>query len=282
MQSGDGHSNWGGGGLSGRVANEVRHRRDIAVESCRRAGELLMRYHGTLHTFERKGAVDLVTLADKQSESLILQALQSEFPADTVVTEETGEHRRDGEYLWCLDPLDGTTNFVHGHPAFAVSLGLAREGEWVAGVIVLPYFGHVYQAVRGEGAWGPGGRLRVSETVGLRDCLIATGFPYRRGELVEVLLEDWRRLTGRCHGVRCGGAAAVDLVFVAAGRYDSYFERELAPWDTAAGAVLVQEAGGRVSDFRGGVFDPFDGNVLSSNGGVHEEVRGVLFDGRDE
>lgn len=282
MRSSDVHSGKRAGVLPEAVCHEVRHRRDVAVEACRRAGELLMRYHGTLHTFERKGAVDLVTLADKQSEALILEALQAEFPGDTVVTEETGEHRRDGEYLWCLDPLDGTTNFVHGHPAFAVSLGLARAGEWVAGIIVLPYFGQVYQAIRGEGAWGPTGRLRVSETPDVRDSLIATGFPYRRGEVVEVLLEDWRRLTGQCHGVRCGGAAAVDLVFVATGRYDGYFERELAPWDTAAGAVLVEEAGGRISNFRGGVFDPFDGNFLSSNGRVHEELLDVLFCGRKE
>lgn len=268
------------GPWSQEVRLAVLQRRDVGIRACERAAKLLMGYHGKLRTFERKGAVDLVTQADKESEALILGELGEAFPDDSVITEETGEHRRRGEYTWCLDPLDGTTNFVHGHPAFAVSLGLSWGGRWVAGIIVLPYFGKTFHAVHGEGAWGPEGRLGVSKTKSLADGLIATGFPYRREEIVDDLLEDWRRLTGRCHGVRCGGAAAVDLVFVATGRYDGYFERELAPWDTAAGAVLVREAGGCVSDFQGGSFDPFEGNFLSTNGLVHQELLERLFGNR--
>ncbi len=244
------------------------------------AGKILMRFHGKISGSDHKGKIDLVSVADRASEEYLTKRIWERFQNDAILAEESGAHEGDSEYTWIIDPLDGTTNFVHGHPMFAVSLAVVTKSGTEAGVIYLPVTRELFFGLRGEGAFGPAGRLQVSAPETLAASLSCTGFPYNRREVIETLLEDVRRLINHCQGFRRMGSACVDLAYVAAGRYDCFVERNLKPWDTAAGALLVTEAGGRVSTFDGSPFDPFGPELAASNGKVHEELLTVLFSDR--
>jgi myo-inositol-1(or 4)-monophosphatase len=236
--------------------------------------------------------VDLVTEADRASEELIVEKLKAAFPAHGVYGEEGTRSGLDSEFRWYVDPLDGTTNFAHGFPAFCVVLGLERrpaglaadaDGEMVAGVIYDPLRDEMFSAERGKGAWLNQRKISVSKTATLEESLTATGFPSKkRHESPNV--HFYNEITLRSHGVRRAGSAALDLAYVAAGRLDGFWEFNLNPWDTSAGYLLVEEAGGRVTHFDGGRFTLDSREVLATNGMIAGEMQHLfteMFAGRE-
>jgi myo-inositol-1(or 4)-monophosphatase len=264
----------------------------IASGIAREAGALLRGYNEKGVAAEYKGDVDIVTEADRASESLIKQRLAAAFPEHGIYGEEGTRERLAGEYRWYVDPLDGTTNFAHGFPVFCVVLGLERrapgladeeDGEMVAGVIYDPLRDECFEAERGKGAWLNGRRIHVSRTKMLQEALTATGFPsQKRHESPNV--HFYHEVSLRSHGVRRAGSAALDLAYVAAGRLDGYWEFKLNPWDTSAGYLLVEEAGGTVTHFDGSKFTLDSREVLATNGLIFEAMKEMfetLFAGKD-
>ena len=237
----------------------------------REAGTLLMQYFGRV-TIQYKGEVDLVTEADRASEKLIVERLRARWPEYGIVAEEGTRSDPDAEYLWYVDPLDGTTNFAHGYPVFCVSIALTRkDGQLEAGVLYDPTRDEMFAAERGQGAQLNGGAIHVSKTKALLESLLGTGFPsHKRHKNPNIFF--YHHITLRSHGVRRAGSAALDLANVACGRYDGFWEFNLNPWDTAAGVLLVQEAGGLVTRFDGTPFRLDSREVLASNGLIHQEL----------
>ena len=241
---------------------------------------------------EYKGGVDLVTVADRTSEKLIRERLAVAFPEHGIYGEEGTREGLEREFRWYVDPLDGTTNFAHGFPQFCVSLGLEQrpagtkpdeDGTLVAAVIYDPMRNELFTAERGKGALLNGKPMRVSRTPELGEALVATGFPSRKRH-DSPNIHFYQEFTLRSHGVRRAGSAALDLAYTACSRFDAYWEFKLNPWDTAAGILLVEEAGGRTSDFSGNKFLLNSKEILASNGLIHEELLGFfrdMFAGRD-
>jgi myo-inositol-1(or 4)-monophosphatase len=263
-----------------------------ASEIAHEAGAVLREFFAKGVETEYKGDVDLVTVADRTSEKLIRERLAAAFPEHGIFGEEGTRDRLDGEFRWYVDPLDGTTNFAHGFPQFCVSLGLEQrpaglapdaDGTLVAAVIYDPLRDELFTAERGRGARLNGRPLHVSRTPVLAESLLATGFPsHKRHQNPNI--HFYHEFTLRSHGVRRAGSAALDLAYVAAGRLDGFWEFNLNPWDTAAGILLVQEAGGRVTDFAGGRFHLDSREVLASNGLIDGELQSLfadLFAGRN-
>ncbi|HSP97445.1 MAG TPA: inositol monophosphatase family protein [Candidatus Dormibacteraeota bacterium] len=236
---------------------------------------------GRPQQIEYKGAVDLVTETDRAVETLIDERLRRAFPDHLVVGEEAWAAGPPTpapaeRWVWYLDPLDGTTNFAHGHPHFAVSLGLMHAGRQQVAVVADPLRDETFTAVRGGGARCNGAPIRVSATASLDAALLATGTPYDRRERADLYLGTIRDFMLRCQGIRRAGSAALDLCWVACGRVDGYWEWRLGPWDVAAGALVVREAGGAVSDFGGAAHDIFGVETLASNGRLHEAMLALL------
>ncbi|MBZ5561052.1 MAG: inositol monophosphatase [Acidobacteriia bacterium] len=244
---------------------------DIAVEIAHEAGALLLQFSQQPLEISYKRRSDLVTEADRRSEALIVERLRARFPKHGIVAEEGGGQQTDSEYCWYVDPLDGTTNFAHGFPVYCVTLGLACRGEVVAGVVYDPTREELYTAERGSGAYLHGQRIQVSKTAQLAEGLLATGFPpFARNH--DLNIEYYFRFTKLSHGIRRAGSAALDLCSVASGRFDAFWELKLNPWDKAAGSLLVEEAGGRVTDVRGERFNLLGDDIFASNGLVHDEM----------
>ena len=237
----------------------------------RDAGALLMTFFGRV-TIEYKGDVDLVTEADRSSEKLIVERLQKLWPEHGIVGEEGTRTEADADYRWYVDPLDGTTNFAHGYPVFCVSIALVRrDGELQAGVLYDPTREEMFSAERGAGATLNGRPIHVSKTATLAESILGTGFPsHKRHKNPNI--HFYHQLTLRSHGVRRAGSAALDLANVASGRYDGFWEFNLNPWDTAAGVLLVQEAGGTVTRFDGSPFRLDSREVLATNSLIHQEL----------
>jgi myo-inositol-1(or 4)-monophosphatase len=234
----------------------------------REAGSLLMKHFRQHVKIEYKGAVDLVTVADRESEALILERIRHHFPSHDVIGEEGTRIETGSDYKWYVDPLDGTTNFAHGYPVFCVSLAVEHRGQRVAGVIYDPTRDEMFVAELGSGARLNDKAIYVSATSNLGECLVGTGFPSKKRHK-NPNIYFYHHLTLRTHGVRRAGSAALDLCNVASGRYDGYWEFNLNPWDTAAGVLIVEEAGGKVTDFSGGEFQIASRETLASNGLVH-------------
>lgn len=253
----------------------------VARDAVAAAAEHLRAAVGRPQRIEHKGAIDLVTETDRAVEALIGERLRRALPNHLLVGEEASAGRRPARppadrFAWYLDPLDGTTNFAHGHPHFAVSLALARGAEQLLALVADPLRGETFAAVRGGGATCNGTAIRVSATPALEGALLATGTPYDRRERADLYLGVIRDFMLRCQGIRRGGSAALDLCWVACGRVDAYWEWRLGPWDVAAGALIVREAGGAVSDFGGGAHDVFGSETLASNGRLHDAMLAVL------
>jgi myo-inositol-1(or 4)-monophosphatase len=257
-----------------------------AAAIAREAGARLREFLAQGVETEYKGDVDLVTVADRTSEALIRGRLSEAFPEHGIYGEEGTRERLEGEFRWYVDPLDGTTNFAHGIPHFCVSLGLEQrpaglkpdqDGTLVAGVIYDPMRDELFTAERGKGAWLNGKPMHVSRTPELAESLVATGFPSRKRHL-SPNIHFYQEFTLRSHGVRRAGSAALDLAYIACGRMDAFWEFILNPWDTAAGILLVEEAGGKVTDFSGGHCHLDSREVLASNGLIHEELLGFFSD----
>ena len=220
---------------------------------------------------EYKGDADLVTIADRQSEALILEGIQKHFPGHDVIGEEGTRIDTGSDYKWYVDPLDGTTNFAHGFPVFAVSLAVEFRGRRAAGVVYDPTRDEMFSAALGHGADLNGDPIRVSTTARLKECLVGTGFPsHKRHQNPNIYF--YHQITLKTHGVRRAGSAALDLCNVASGRFDAFWEFNLNPWDTAAGVLIAEEAGGRVTNFAGGPFERDSRETLASNGLVHDAL----------
>jgi len=238
----------------------------------REAGALLMTYFDRHIKIEYKGDVDLVTAADRASEKLIVERLRTRWPQYGIVGEEGTRSDVDAEYRWYVDPLDGTTNFAHGYPVFCVSIALVRGDETLeAGVLFDPTRNELFAAERGKGATMNGHPIHVSTIARLAESILGTGFPsHKRHQNPNI--HFYQQLTLLSHGVRRAGSAALDLANVASGRFDGFWEFNLNPWDTAAGVLIVQEAGGRVTRFDGAPFRLDSHEVLASNGLIHDEL----------
>ena len=254
-------------------APETLERFQLACDIARSAGALLMEYYGRLNSFDRKGDVDLVTVADRASEEHLVQAVSSAFPGDGIWGEEGGVVQGQSDYQWVLDPLDGTTNFVHGFPFFMVSIGIRWRQERVVGACYGPVMDELYAARKSDGASLNGAPIHVSQTVSISDSLLATGFPYNRREIADELLAPVKRAMHRAHGVRRAGAAAYDQCLLACGKLDGFFEVGLQPWDTAAGSLIIEEAGGIVESYSEASWDVTSPSILASNGAIQHELR---------
>jgi myo-inositol-1(or 4)-monophosphatase len=253
----------------------------VAHAAALAAGERLRAGWGEHKVIEHKSAIDIVTDTDRAVETLVTEHLRRAFPDHLIVAEEASAgltltpppHNR---YVWYLDPLDGTTNFAHAFPQFALSLALARAGETLLGIVHDPLRDETFCARRGCGATLNGQSIRVSGVTDLEQALLGTGFPYDRRDHLAFYLGFLADFMVRAQGVRRVGSAALDLCYVACGRLDGFWEWKLKPWDTAAGALIVAEAGGTVTDFRGGPFDSYGPQTLASNGGLHEAMMRLL------
>ncbi len=248
---------------------------ESAIEIAHEAGTVLRQFFEQRVRFELKGAFDLVTAADRASEKLIVERLTARFPDYSILAEEGGGRTGASEYRWYVDPLDGTTNFAHGYPVFNVTLALEKAGELIAGVVFDPSRNELFTAERGSGAFLNGRRIHVSQAPVLNDCLFSTGFPSRRRHL-DVNIHFYYQLAMATHGVRRGGAAALDLAYVACGRLDGYWEFALSPWDMAAGKLLVEEAGGICTDMFGNNHHLTSAAIQVNNGLVHHELIGLF------
>ncbi len=251
--------------------------RTVAIEAARDAGRILRDNYGKVQTIKFKGEVDIVTEVDEASERLIRSRIQENFPDHQILGEEGGatDSGSKSPYRWIIDPLDGTTNFAHGYPFFCVSIGLEVDGVSRLGVVYTPVFDEMFVAELGAGAFLNGARMTVSPTDALIRSLLSTGFNYDR-DLVRQNLPHWEQFLFGTQALRRDGSAALNLCFVAAGRFDGYWEIGLKPWDAAAGVLMVREAGGRVTGFSGDAHRLTDLNLVASNGNLHQAMLDVL------
>ena len=253
---------------------------NFAIQTARDAGRLLAERFGRHLRVSNKSELDLVTESDLASERLIIDLIKTHYPRHAILAEESGTSppAADGpqsDWRWIIDPLDGTTNYAHGYPCFCVSIGLEQNGRLELGIVYDPMRDEMFTAERGEGAALNGKKIQVSPTPNLASALLCTGFPYdvrERGEFAR----HFANFIMNAQGVRRDGAAALDLAYVAAGRFDGFWEEGLKPWDVAAGVLLIEEAGGKVSDYRGGPLEIFTPPILASNGLIHEQMMRVL------
>jgi myo-inositol-1(or 4)-monophosphatase len=262
--------------LPSSAAIRVRVKEGRAI--ARSAGKLLVELGKRETLVERKGDVDFVTDADRQSEALIVRRISEVFPSDFIWAEETGSaytgisgRWKDG-FAWVIDPLDGTTNFIHSIPHMAVSLGITYRGEVVGGVVYDPYRDELFEGIQGEGAFLNDKPIEVTRAIELSQSMLATGFPYDRREFLPALLVRAERAMMEAHGLRRNGAAALDLCWLACGRFDGFYEEGLKPWDTCAGSVIITEAGGQISVYDGSPFDILAPEFVASNGRIHQAV----------
>ena len=247
-----------------------------ALRAARNAGEVLRSFHGNLKDVKKKGAIDLVTEADIASEQVIIKTLRGAFQDHTVLAEESGKIEGDPRFQWIIDPLDGTTNYAHGLDLFAVSIAFFLEGVPRVGVVFNPVAGELFEAVAEQGAKLNGRPIWVSDRDKLKESLLVTGFPYNFSEIMPQLMERFKKCLSASQGVRRLGSAALDLCFVASGRFEGFWEQNLNPWDTAAGLLVLQEAGGRVTDFTGRPYHVHMKEILATNGRVHEEMISLM------
>jgi myo-inositol-1(or 4)-monophosphatase len=260
--------------------DSLEHVLTVARAVAEEAGKVVLEGWRAGGEVRKKGTIDLVTDHDLASEEVIRGRLSDAFPHHHIVAEEQqATHSSEAEQagpVWYVDPLDGTTNFAHGHPFFSVSLGLFDGAEGLVGVVAAPALGLTWSAARGHGAWRNRARCHVSATPSLGDALCATGFPYDKWTNPDHNVAELDAFLTRTHGVRRGGSAAIDLAMVADGTFDLYWEKGLSPWDMAAGAVLVSEAAGTLSDYDGSPGDPRTGRLVATNGHLHQATLDVL------
>ena len=249
---------------------------NFAIRVAKDAGRLLRDRVGTRIDIDHKGAINIVTDVDLASERLIREAISTYYPRHEILAEESGLSESSSEHRWIVDPLDGTTNYAHGYPIFCVSIALECRGEIVLGVVYDPMRDELFAAERGGGAALNNRLIHVSKTAELMQGLLSTGFPYdiRTSQLTN--LDHWANFAMNAQALRRDGAAALDLCYVACGRFDGFWELSLSPWDTAAGALIVTEAGGRVTSFSGGPFSNYEPEVVASNGLIHDRMLEVL------
>jgi myo-inositol-1(or 4)-monophosphatase len=250
--------------------------KSFAVDLAQKSGALLKEMFNKTHNIHYKGEINLVTEADKLSEDLIIEAISRNFPDHGILSEESPAITGAGKMRWIIDPLDGTTNYAHEYPVFCVSIALENKGKVILGVVYDPMREEMFVAVQGEGAYLNCKKISVSDCSNLSKSLLATGFPYDIRESKENNLDYFNSMAINVQAIRRAGAAALDLAYLAAGRFDGFWELKLKPWDTAAGGLLVTEAGGVVSDIAGEKWNLQSPSLLASNGLIHEQMIKVL------
>ena len=257
---------------------EIRRVLQIAATAAAKAGEILLGRYEKPHQVKHKGTIDLVTEADLASEEIILAQLHRDLPGIKILSEESFSFyaEKPAEPIWIIDPLDGTTNFAHNFPWFSVSIAFYDRGRSRAGIIYNPILNELFCAALEGGAWLNNRPIRVSTVNLLHKGLVATGFPYNVQERPDAIVAMLREVLMRAQGIRRPGAATLDLAYLACGRLDAFWEVGLKPWDSAAGGLLVEEAGGRMSDFAGSPFSPFVPELLGTNGLLHEDLVTIL------
>ncbi|MCX6112248.1 MAG: inositol monophosphatase family protein [Proteobacteria bacterium] len=246
-----------------------------AIEAAHLGGKVLKKYFNNLTDFKIKSEASIVTTADTESENVISDFLIKKTPDFSILAEESGLSER-GKNRWIIDPLDGTTNFFHGFPNFSISIALELDGKIIAGVIHNPITEEMYHCSKGSGAFRNNKSIHVSKTKELINSMLGTGFSYQRGRSLDGSLELFRRFTELTHGIRRPGSAALDFCYVACGMYDGFYEKDLNPWDVAAGYLLVEEAGGKVTSFKGEKFSIYENNFVASNGLIHDQMVKVI------
>ena len=265
-------------------APDSRELRDAAVELARAAGAILREGHGRAHVPEHKGRIDLVTEYDRRSERLVLEGIRQRYPGHAILAEESGAHTGEAEdgagaVRWVVDPLDGTTNFTHNYPFFCVSIGAVSGGRLAAGAVYDPVRDEMFAAAAGDGATLNNRAIRVSDIARIDDALLVTGFPYDVREHPERSLPLFAAFLVRAQAIRRDGSAALNLCYLACGRFDGFWESSLSPWDMAAGVLLVREAGGLVTGYDGGEFRLDGREILASNATLHEEMKTIIAAG---
>jgi myo-inositol-1(or 4)-monophosphatase len=242
----------------------------------RGAGEVLRRRFRKGVKATAKGPADIVTVADLEAQRFIVRRIRAVFPGHGILAEEGLDDGAGAEWRWIVDPLDGTKNFAHGIPSYCVAMAAERGGQVELGVVHDPMHEELFVGVRGQGAWCNGWPIRVSKVADLQQAFLGTGLPNRVRRFSGSVGRTFGRLAARCMGVRDRGSGALDLCYVACGRFDGYWELDQSPWDIAAGGLIVEEAGGRMSNFRGGPFDVYSGETVASNGKIHEQLLAIL------
>ena len=248
----------------------------IAIEAAKAAGKILKENLGKSIEISFKGEINLVTDIDLKSEKTIVQIIRNKYPDHQILTEEGEGQKGTSSHKWIIDPLDGTTNYAHGYPCFCVSIAFEKNGDILLGVIYDPVLDELFTAEKGDGACLNGREIRVSSTDKLIHSMLATGFPYDLRESQNNNLVHFNNFIMSAQAIRRAGSAALDLCYVAMGRFDGFWELKLSPWDVAAGSLIVREAGGIVSDFKGGAFDIYSKEILASNGKIHDGMVEVL------
>ncbi len=244
----------------------------LAIAATKEAGGIQMRHFGHSHPVQYKGEFNPVTEVDQLCEQTIVKMISDAFPDHDILSEESPFEEKGSPWRWIIDPLDGTTNYLHGFPCFCVSIGLEVEGQMEMGVVYAPPLDELFYAEKGEGAFLNGRRMTVSRVDRLHRSLLCTGFPYDVHEQADFYLRYFRQFITRCFAIRRPGSAAIDLSYLAAGRFDGFWEFKLHAWDVAAASLLITEAGGKVTDLQGRPFKIYSDVILASNGLVHEEM----------
>lgn len=255
---------------------DVKFHLETAIEAALKAGRMLRENLGTSREIMYKGEVDLVTNFDHQSQQMIYDHLVHNFPDHDFIAEEGLDEEKGSAYRWIFDPLDGTTNYAHGFPVFSVSIALEFEGQIICGVVYDPMREEIFSGAKDDGAYLNGERIKVSVMDDLNKSLLATGFPYDLRESEENNIDHFNRFVTRAQAIRRCGSAALDLCYVASGRFDGFWELKLKPWDVAAASLIVSEAGGHMSDFRNGEFSIYCQETLGTNGLIHRQMLDVL------
>ncbi len=253
---------------------------NFAIRVAQEAGRLLRDRVGTKIDVAHKGAINIVTDVDIASERLIREAIANQYPRHQVLAEEGGLAESRSEYRWVIDPLDGTTNFAHGYPIFCVSIALEYQGETILGVVYDPMRDELFTAERGGGSTLNHRPIRVSSTDSMMQSMLSTGFPYDIRTSTLTNLDHWANFAMSAQALRRDGAAAIDLCYVACGRFDGFWELNLSPWDMAAGGLIVTEAGGQVTDFSGGEFSIYKPEIIASNGLIHNRMVEIIAMGK--
>lgn len=244
----------------------------VALKAVKEGGAILMKYFGKIKSIDYKGEINLVTEADQRSEEVILSIIKDSYPNHRILAEETGESGNSSSFKWIIDPLDGTTNYAHGYPCFCVSLAIEYEEEVIYGAVYDPVKDELFTAEKGKGAFINGKAIKTSSTKQLDQSLLCTGFPYDVRDDMDSNILNFRTFLMKAQAVRRDGSAALDLCHTAAGRFDGFWEQKLFPWDVAAGGLLVTEAGGKLTNFTGGIFSIYDKEIVASNGLIHDQM----------
>jgi myo-inositol-1(or 4)-monophosphatase len=250
--------------------------KQVAIAAAYKAAEILRFRFGNISQVQKKDAVEIVTEADIESEKEIISAIRARFPKHSILCEESGLQDANNDFRWVIDPLDGTVNFAHQVPIFCISIALTYRDDSVLGVVLNPIDGQLYTAQRGQGAYVNGRPIRVSTTTAVSDSLLVTGFPYHIDEVFEPIMTRYGKCLKASRAVRRLGSAALDICYVACGRFEGFWEQNLKPWDTAAGVLIAAEAGARVTRFSNQPYEPGDQDILVTNGYIHKEMLGLL------